>query len=145
MISFHFPPIAARAAVNGHPPTGLARRGRDSRRGSLPTGTFLTGCIARNTFLLYCCEMYFCFFCADQASRAGEGPRRWGGSPSVMEGSNVRGTRYTIECDISCALHYCRATAPLTADAQVNAGTGVKDTAMNTFKYLRACLLLCCL
>jgi len=39
-----------------------------------------------------------------------------------MEGSDVRDTRYTIECDISRALHYCRATAPLTADAQLTQG-----------------------
>jgi hypothetical protein len=37
MINFHFPPIAASAAVSGHPPTGFDRR----RRGELPEGAFL--------------------------------------------------------------------------------------------------------
>src|SRR6266566_5089353 len=37
MINFHLPPIAASAAVSGHPPTGLRR----PRRVWLPSGAFL--------------------------------------------------------------------------------------------------------
>lgn len=47
MINFHFPPIAASAAVNGHPPTGLGRR----RRVWLPTGAFLIEFIDQIIFL----------------------------------------------------------------------------------------------
>src|SRR5262245_6023695 len=48
MINFHLPPIAASAAVNGHPPTGLGRR----RRVWLPAGAFLIGFIGQIIFLL---------------------------------------------------------------------------------------------
>src|SRR6185436_21153843 len=119
MISFHFPPIAARAAVNGHPPTGLARRGRESGRGSLPAGTFLTDCISQTTFPVVLLRKVFLLFCGDQASRAREGPWRWGGSPTVMEGSDVRDTRYTVECDLSSG--YCTANRrrAVNADTEV--------------------------
>ena len=43
MISFHFPPIAASAAVSGHPHTGLGR----AERGGLPEGAFLLVLIGR--------------------------------------------------------------------------------------------------
>src|SRR5262245_30650700 len=43
MINFHFPPIAASAAVSGHPPTGLARLGPVE----LPEGAFLMTLIGR--------------------------------------------------------------------------------------------------
>src|SRR5262249_28270477 len=44
----NLPPIAASAAVNGHPPTGLGRR----RRVWLPAGAFLIGFIGQIIFLL---------------------------------------------------------------------------------------------
>jgi hypothetical protein len=48
MINFHFPPIAASAAVSGHPPTGLERRCRIW----LPAGAFLMELIGQIIFLL---------------------------------------------------------------------------------------------
>src|SRR5216684_1079854 len=47
MINFHLPPIAASAAVNGHPPTALGR----TRRVWLPAGTFLIESIGQLIFL----------------------------------------------------------------------------------------------
>src|SRR2546428_10404651 len=47
MNNFHSPPIAASAAVSGHPPTGLGRAGRVW----LPAGAFLMERIARIMFL----------------------------------------------------------------------------------------------
>jgi hypothetical protein len=43
MIIFHLPPIAARAAVSGHPFTGLVR----ARLLPLPEGAFLIGCMGQ--------------------------------------------------------------------------------------------------
>jgi peroxiredoxin len=48
IINFHFPPIAANAAVSGHPTTGLVRR----RLVELPEGAFLMTLIAEIIFLL---------------------------------------------------------------------------------------------
>src|SRR5262249_12521154 len=48
MINFHLPPIAASAAVNGHPLTELGRR----RRVWLPAGAFLIGFIGLIIFLV---------------------------------------------------------------------------------------------
>src|SRR6476661_5506756 len=47
MISFHLPPIAASAAVNGQPPTGFGRRVRVW----LPSGAFLMALIGKTIFL----------------------------------------------------------------------------------------------
>ena len=47
MINFHFPPIAAKAAVNGHPPTGLGSRSR----AGLPKGAFLKEFTGQSIFL----------------------------------------------------------------------------------------------
>lgn len=52
MINFHLPPIAASAAVSGHPVTGLGRPGRVWLAARLLTGAFLIECIAQIMFVL---------------------------------------------------------------------------------------------
>src|SRR5215211_3243615 len=62
MINFHLPPIAASAAVSGHPLTGLARAGR----GRLPASAFLMELMGQTIFT------------PEWVSNDNRSPRGWG-------------------------------------------------------------------